>query len=116
MIRAAVAAFMGILMACAPSRADDKETLKLMLVNGGAIIGQAIACNVSRDRVLKVMTAQAATIEVLSNRDAKAMKLRDDIIRLAAENEKSQPVPRCETIETAFSGFEKKLKDLGLMR
>jgi hypothetical protein len=103
-------------LAASMARADDKETLKLMLINGGAIIGQSITCGVAKDRLLKVMAAHAATVEVLSNSDPKVMKLRDDIIKLAADNEKSQTVPRCGVIETAFSGFEKPLKDKGLMQ
>jgi hypothetical protein len=112
----AVAAFMVTVLAASMARADEKETLKLMLINGGAIIGQSIACGVAKDRLLKVMTAHAATVEVLSNGDAKVMKLRDDIIKLAADNEKSLAVQRCGVIETAFSSFEKTLKDRGLMR
>jgi hypothetical protein len=40
----AVVALMVTVLAASMARADDKETLKLMLINGGAIIGQSITC------------------------------------------------------------------------
>lgn len=111
-----VAPLMVTVLAVSMAHADDKETLQLMLINGGAIIGQSIACGIAKDHLLKVMTAHAAAVEVLSKGDPSVLKLRDEIIKLAADNEKGLGLPRCGLIETAFSSFEKTLKDKGLMR
>jgi hypothetical protein len=104
-----------IVLATTAARADDKDALKVVLFNGSAIIGQSIACDLAKNRLLKVMNAHAATIDALSNHDPKMMKMRDDIIQMAVENERSRPEPRCSTIEKAFSTFEASLRDKGLL-
>jgi hypothetical protein len=63
-----------------------------------------------QDRLHAVMTAQAATVEVLSKHDPKLMKMRDDIIKMAEDNERKQIPQRCDTIRSAFSILENSLK------
>jgi hypothetical protein len=62
---------------------------------GSVVIGRAIACNLDQQRILRVMNAQAAIIQVKMANAATIMKTRDDLIKLGANNEKARATPCC---------------------
>jgi len=94
----------------------NKEMLALLLGTGGAIIGQSIVCGLPHDRLVSVMNLHAAYIAVLSQHDTKTMKVRDDIIKLSAENERQLGLRRCREIEGAFTLFETTLRNPRIMK
>lgn len=88
-----------------PGSADGKK-IRTLVVNRSILIGQALACHLDPDRVRRATRLHAAALDQLTNKDAQASKLSDDMIRIAREDEEKLGAPRCDVIETAFSGLE----------
>ncbi len=76
------------------------------LIQSRAVMGQAAACGLDQDRILRLMTTSSAAIEVLSSRDPTAMRLGDDMIKLGGIRQKAGLGAPCNEVETAMRTTE----------
>ena len=82
--------------------------VRATIVDRSLLIGQAIACRVAQDRIGRVRTLHAASVDEITS-DGQAAKLTEEMIRLANVQEQKLGTRRCDVISSAFAGLEKLL-------